>query len=41
MFILSHNQQNRKVAAFLYQTQKIIKIIEAELTQQQQQQHVN
>jgi hypothetical protein len=44
MFILSHNQKNRKDAAFLYHTQNNIKIIESELTQQQQQQqqqHVN
>jgi uncharacterized protein (DUF952 family) len=38
MFILSHTQQSRNVAAFLYHTQKDIKIIEIELKQQKQQQ---
>jgi hypothetical protein len=37
MFILSHNQQNRNFAAFVYQTRKNIKIIGVELKRQQQQ----
>jgi hypothetical protein len=37
-FTLSHNQQNRKVADFLYHTQKNIKIIRTELKEQEQQQ---
>ena len=41
MFILSHTQQNRKFAAFLYDTQKNIKIIGIELKQVQKQQKVN
>jgi len=41
MFILSHTQQNRKFVAFLYDTQKNIKIIGIELKQVQKQQKVN
>ena len=44
MFIPSHIQQNRKVAAVLYRKQKNMKIIWIELNEQQkqqQQQHVN
>jgi hypothetical protein len=41
MFILSHTQQNRNVAAFLYHSQKNIKIIRNELKQGQKQQQVN
>jgi len=37
MFIPSSVQQNRKVADFLYRTQKNIKIIRIVLKQQQQQ----
>ena len=40
MFILSHTQQNRKFVAFLYDTQKNIKIIGIELKQGHKQQQV-